>query len=818
MVTRPDRPAGLEFRSHPFDPPHNGSMSSLSLHDLPSPRAGEVPPALSPLDALALQGRLLAKRFENEEKAGRRISRLAPLTIQNEFGNRQGYFSSLSSSTVTSPNETVPPISPALPQNSPREQASADRHKSFYPQFGNDDSQHEPMPMPMPHKNVLSPIGEQPVPMSATQGYFDIPRSMSPDSSEPRIGLQEATPVSPTIPRSNSQALQQAMRKQQPHHVPPHRQQSQSSLRPSRSPGSQRAQPSPRMSPGMGSAPGDSSDEVEDMSLAGSYDSLHARNLSPSSSLSRSHSPLTPFSHSSLPRSPSMSSEHSAAGHQLPRPAFNFSRPRSAASRHPSVDVRPAMDRAPSRQASDETTFTRPSYDSHLMRQNSTESSAANYTNEMVHTPVSMTSEDWRRSTDYSNPAATYTYSKFDLPRGRKLDRKSIGIEDFLNSQIRWDQPKKAKAEAGRPPSPESPPRSFEQQRPSLETRGASTERGAPSLTSSNSTVRGLPAGSEQITAQEHCDKGVAFHEAGEFMKSTYHFRLAARAGLPEAMFWYGLACRHGWGMRENKAEAFQWLRRAVDSGQLEVAEDEDQTKHGQPTDVVKKKQHKAQYGVAIYELGKCYMNGWGAPQDKGLALRCYEIAGNWGDADALVEAGYCYAEGVGCKKDMKKAAKFYRAAEAKGVSMVGNSWLVMAPVYFRRFSHYSGSTRTNTWKTAQPSLMRDLSGQAVRPRRKPLQRRSRVTRAAPEPSSAARRAPPPSVSYHFAYLLHALRSVFSWLTKVFNGLHALFRRLAYFAYTHFHADPSGQESHSLLVLFSRGPTVPQILLFASRH
>src|SRR5690242_21938889 len=92
-------------------------------------------------------------------------------------------------------------------------------------------------------------------------------------------------------------------------------------------------------------------------------------------------------------------------------------------------------------------------------------------------------------------------------------------------------------------------------------------------------------------------------------------------------------------------------------------------------TTLFRSKQHRAQYAVAIYELGKCYMNGWGAAQDKALALRCYEIAGNWGDPDALVEAGYCYAEGVGCKKDMKKAAKFYRAAEAKGVSMVGNSW-----------------------------------------------------------------------------------------------------------------------------------------------
>lgn len=47
----------------------------------------------------------------------------------------------------------------------------------------------------------------------------------------------------------------------------------------------------------------------------------------------------------------------------------------------------------------------------------------------------------------------------------------------------------------------------------------------------------------------------------------------------------------------------------------------------------------------------------------------------DWGDVDALAEAGFCYAKGVGCKKNLKKAAKFYREAEAKGMSMVGNSW-----------------------------------------------------------------------------------------------------------------------------------------------
>lgn len=47
-----------------------------------------------------------------------------------------------------------------------------------------------------------------------------------------------------------------------------------------------------------------------------------------------------------------------------------------------------------------------------------------------------------------------------------------------------------------------------------------------------------------------------------------------------------------------------------------------------------------------------------------------------WGDPDALSEAGFCYANGVGAKRDMKKAAKLYRAAEAKGTNMFGQSWI----------------------------------------------------------------------------------------------------------------------------------------------
>ena len=702
MANRQQRPGGLDFRSQSFDPPssanktfnninHNNnhlglgnlasaSMSNLTLgSDLPSPRTGEAPPALSPLDALALQGRLLAKRFEQQDKNGRRMSRIAPLTIQNEFGNRPGYFSSMSNSTVNSPNEDAGPVKSPRPDASPRQEVSSDkRHQSYYPQFGMDEPEMQYAIGPL--QSPMATIAEA-SPATPPQGYFDIPRSHSPDSVEPHIGLREATPVSPHVPvAAPSHMFLSPQRK--PSGGSEHSQQSQprsqprSNLLPPRSSSSLHSTRSPRQSPSIRSV-AVGYDEVDDMSLSGSYDSLHQnRNLSPSSSLSRAQSPFTPATGPTMiPRSPSAASDYSVNGSSLPRPAYNFSRPNfsrptSRQSVRPSLDVR--SDVGPSRQASDESVNMRPSFDNQLLRQDSSDSPTAHYANEQVHTPVSMVSEDFRRSGDFSsNPAPSYTYTRFNLPRGRAVDRKSVGIEDFFKSQITWDQPgqQNPNQTQARPPSPESPPRSFDQARQQQQ-----QQHGAPSLTSSNSTIRARTAGSVgEVTAQQHCDMGLELHEAGELLKSTYHLRLAARAGLPEAMFWYGLACRHGWGMRVNQSEALQWLRRAVDSGQLEVADDEAQAG---ATDLTKKKQHRAQYAVAIYELGKCYGNGWGAPQDKSLALRCYEIAGNWGDADALVEAGYCYAEGVGCKKNMKKEAKFYHAAEAKGVSMVGNSWI----------------------------------------------------------------------------------------------------------------------------------------------
>ena len=221
--------------------------------------------------------------------------------------------------------------------------------------------------------------------------------------------------------------------------------------------------------------------------------------------------------------------------------------------------------------------------------------------------------------------------------------------------------------------------------------KAAALHKSTPSIRTHNtdSTDRTIKASiplherspSAELTAEEHLEIGIQTHSNGELNKSTYHLRIAAREGSPTGMLLYALACRHGWGMRPNQEEGVRWLKHAIDSAGLEVADVEQTlgaatTTKGDPvSDAMERKKRKAQFALAIYELGISYMNGWGCPKDKPLAVRCYEVAGSWGDCDALAEAGYCYTQGVGCKKDLKKAASLYRQAAEGGMSMAGNSW-----------------------------------------------------------------------------------------------------------------------------------------------
>lgn len=90
-----------------------------------------------------------------------------------------------------------------------------------------------------------------------------------------------------------------------------------------------------------------------------------------------------------------------------------------------------------------------------------------------------------------------------------------------------------------------------------------------------------------------------------------------------------------------------------------------------------KRKAQRLQLALSIYELAVSSFNGWGIKQDKEYVLRGFKIVEEWGDADALAEVGFYYTQCISCMKDSEKAAKYYRMAEAKGISMLGSSWYI---------------------------------------------------------------------------------------------------------------------------------------------
>jgi hypothetical protein len=204
-------------------------------------------------------------------------------------------------------------------------------------------------------------------------------------------------------------------------------------------------------------------------------------------------------------------------------------------------------------------------------------------------------------------------------------------------------------------------------------------------------TMSLVPVPADTISAEDHVNLGIKFHEQDLLPQSTHHFSLAAEMGSPTGMLLYSLSLRHGWGCASNPAKAVEWLHAAAESASAEV--DANGVRRPIPGGEMLQfnsadgKRGGATLALAIYELGQSYMNGWGVAKDKHLALRCFEISANFGDTDGQwyyfecvfaddSETAWCYLHGIGTKKNVRMAARYYRMAENQGVKSVGLSWI----------------------------------------------------------------------------------------------------------------------------------------------
>lgn len=729
--------------------------------DLPSPRAGEIPPAMSPLDAFAWQSRMMAKKFQEEQEKGRRVSRLDPKLVEREIRGRPGFMRSQSDQSRMSNVAEIEEDDSMSPQSAtatlpPLQTQDGQRPTSHYPMFDRASMLTEDGASQVP--GVSTPFYDAPEethgePHAGTtkevEDYFGIRRATSPEAVEPNVNVQAPSPnVPPSLtssidtisshPRTKTNGSQRSQRSQAS-------ERGHAGLAPPQSP---RFPRNTRSFQSIRSVPPDSGDE-DGASTTGSQSQglQSSRKFSGSSGVSRPQSPFSPWMQP-VHRSPSMTSEYSINGSQQfqrPPQAFshNFSRPMSSHGGRPSFEARTSFDsrtsmerrpEPPRRQASGNSSSTEASFRPAMSRGSSGDDvktttlqtsfnkmDIANMptTPNLSAPPGELFGDGAITPSGASN--SSYIYAKYSLPRGRPVDRDSNAFRDsWIQKQFEWDRehghsrhdssniyghernksdsplfdasasPALSEPRAGRSLAVESSSSRSKSADPRAADKGAgktplsTMHRSSPSVktTSTDQTIKPSPlhkkSPSAELTAEEHLEIGIEAHDTGATNKSTYHLRLAAMAGLPTAMLLYALACRHGWGMRPNQAEGVKWLRKAIDTAGLDVADAEEKLNTGPgkaKLDPLERKKRKAQYALAIYELGISSMNGWGCVKDKPLAVRCYEIAGSWGDADATAEAAFCYTQGVGVKKDLHKAAALYRKAADMGMSMAGNSW-----------------------------------------------------------------------------------------------------------------------------------------------
>lgn len=636
-MSTPTRPTHIDVRSE--------SQASLQ-RPLRSPRlhvAGDHPPELSPLDAFALQSRLLAKQLEESAKTGRRMSRLPPLTTESPLivQGRSEYFRQLSGDPLLEAGE---PQSAGFAMRAALEE-SPDRPQSMHPRM----SQIPPTPdtsFPLPTPRSFDQMrGRTLGPTDEKSSYFGARREHSPSSFDSvsidaRLAddAQDAQSMHLEIVDESSMAPGQAL--SSPNDLQPTI--SHESLHESLAPPKSAF---PKRTSSVMSQPIES---IEDEALGSSFHSSHgSRKLSTSSA-----GVFSPYQQ----RSPSISSNIS----ELPRPAFNFSRPMSRAGTPDPKSSAPSRLDPPVRQ---------PSSDSHT---------SSFLADDAVNTPISMNSEGFPDVIEEERTGApSYIYSKFSLPRGKVMQRANSKERGQPGAAFMWEQPTVPGSASNvqtipfggqAPPSPPTRPSSSgglqvdspgrpsgsldvpratiqpspSNSRPSTSDertsedapRGRSQNRPATATTSDASTIKARSQYSVANTmadtpADEHVNKAIALHEQGKLNESTYHLRYAAKQGHPTGMLLYALACRHGWGMRPNQEEGVRWLRKAADSAGVEIAEDENSAKEGQHVDRAEQRTRKAQLALSIYELGISHMNGWGIEQDKGLAVRCFEIAGS---------------------------------------------------------------------------------------------------------------------------------------------------------------------------------------------
>lgn len=132
--------------------------------------------------------------------------------------------------------------------------------------------------------------------------------------------------------------------------------------------------------------------------------------------------------------------------------------------------------------------------------------------------------------------------------------------------------------------------------------------------------------------------------------KAADYFRIAAWAGILEAVTQLGCAYLQGLGVEKNEQKAFALFEYAAEAGCM----------------------------IAMANLGTMFIEGRAVEMDQAWGVKLYEMAASCGEPQAMANLGSIYFNGIGFIKDERKAIKWYARAAKKGheSSMRSLAWI----------------------------------------------------------------------------------------------------------------------------------------------
>ncbi len=153
------------------------------------------------------------------------------------------------------------------------------------------------------------------------------------------------------------------------------------------------------------------------------------------------------------------------------------------------------------------------------------------------------------------------------------------------------------------------------------------------------------------------------------------HLRASAEVGNSEAMVLLADCCIHGWGMPEDREEAFSWMMRAAEAGNTKAMTWlTDYYLNGIGTEQNMQEGfiwslRAAEEGIAeaMWTTAQLYYGGIGTEPNPEKAFEWYQKAAENGHVQAAQQLGWCYFLGIGTEPDSAKGLEAIRKAAEAG-------------------------------------------------------------------------------------------------------------------------------------------------------